>query len=190
MSKRQGASKVLGQGKGQEKRQARGPRDVLLNDQELFLRICSLDQLEIAWRRVWQNEGAAGGDRVTVQRFSSMVWSRLNQLHHDLLRGQYRPGPLRRVEIPKNSARGIRGLAIPCVVDRIVQTSVAQVLGPDLDAEFEDASFGYRPGRSVKQAVRTVHDAREAGFDWIVDADIENYFDRIPHDRLMERWGE
>jgi len=115
---------------------------------------------------------------------------RLWRLGHVLRDGRYRPGPIRHVEIPKPGGRGVRPLAIPCVVDRIAQTAVSDVLMPLLDEEFEPASFGYRPGRSVKQAVERVRTFRGDAYEWVVDADIEKYFEKIPHDMLMARWAE
>jgi len=172
-----------------EKRPAtHGPRKIRLNDLVLFEKITSVAQLNAAWSKVWTNAGASGGDNVSVHRFAQDVVRRLSSLRHSLLDGLYQPGPLRTVAIPKNTGKGVRNLSIPCVVDRIVQTSAAISLTPLFDEEFEPVSFGYRPGRSVNQAVARISFARSEGFDFVVDADIENFFERIPHDRLMERW--
>ena len=152
------------------------------------------------WLRVWANRGAAGGDGVRCEGFSLCAKERLAQLSKDLRLGAYRPGPLRHVEIPKKSRSGrpdsgaagkpgrFRTLSIPCVRDRVAQSSVALLLTPLLDREFEDASYGYRPGRSVKQAVEKVRRLRAEGYVWTADADIESYFDNIPHDRLITRF--
>jgi len=167
-----------------------GPRNPLLNDGKLFEKTVSKYQLHSAWSKVWNNQGASGGDNVTVHRFASDIVRRLSGLRHSLKEGTYRPGPVRSVSIPKRSGRGVRTLVIPCVVDRVVQTSAAMILTPLLDQEFEPASFGYRPNRSVNQAVQQISLAQKQGFNWVVDADIENYFDSIAHERLMERWGQ
>ena len=167
-----------------------GPRRTPLDDAALFDAITARGQLLAAWGRVWANGGASGGDHVTVRHFAVSAAARIARLRHDLRGGSYRPGPLRRVQIPKRSGRGVRGLSIPCVRDRIVQTSAAMALTPLFDEEFEPSSFGYRPGRGVKQAVEAVAKARRDGHEWVVDADIENYFDSIPHDQLMERWRQ
>ncbi len=155
---------------------------------ELFAEATRLDRLDQGWQRVCANAGASGGDGETVARFAGTAPSRLLALHRDLRRGEYRPGPVRRVDIPKpdGSARPLR---IPCVVDRVAQTAVMLTLGPLLDAEMEDDSFGYRPGRSVQQAVARIARHRDQGFRWVVDGDIERYFDSVPHDRLLERLG-
>ncbi len=167
----------------------RGPRAELLDARALFQEAIRAETLRTAWTRVWRNGGAAGGDGVTVERFAARAVLELARLRADLASGEYRPGPLREVEIPKRSG-GMRVLRIPCVRDRVAQTAVAQVLTPHFEQEFEEASFGYRPGRGVHHAVAAVTDARRAGFNWIVDADIRSYFDSVPHDLLMERWRE
>jgi CRISPR-associated protein Cas1 len=155
----------------------------------LFGRIISADALASGWERVRANGGAAGGDRISVEGFSLLSQQRLAALQHELTSGRYVPGPLRRVDIAKASG-GVRTLAIPCVADRIVQSSAAQVLSPLLEAEFEDMSFGYRPGRSVRQALRAVQKLRDEGYRWTVDADIEAFFDSVPHDRLLARFEQ
>ncbi len=152
----------------------------------LFDRATRHDALWTAWEKVRANNGAAGGDGVTIQRFEPTAHGRLSRLSHDLRNGRYRPGPVRRVLIPKPDG-GTRPLDIPPVADRIAQAAVAQVLTSLLDAEFDDASFAYRPGRSVLQAVARVAKHRRAGFRWVVDGDIVRYFERIPHDRLLAR---
>lgn len=158
-----------------------------LDGRALFARAASAMGLLEGWQRVWSNQGAAGGDGVTCQKFSIGVKERLAELSRELNDGEYRPGPLRGVDIPKKSG-GVRTLSIPCVRDRVAQSSVALLLTPLLDREFEDASYGYRPGRSVKQAVEKVRRLRTEGFIWTVDADIKGYFDNIPHDKLMARF--
>ena len=169
--------------------ESHGPRVPRLPDGELFDRATAEACLARAWAKVWSNAGAAGGDGISPQSFFPMADRRIARLRRDLRNGSYRPGPLRRLEIPKPGG-GLRPLAIPCVADRIAQTAAAEVLTPAFDEEFETASFGYRPGRSVEQAVQGISRARTEGFDWVVDADIERYFETIPHDALMARWHE
>ena len=161
----------------------------MIDDRALFRKATALPSLQAAWDRVRVNAGAAGGDRMTVERFALDADRRLSHLSRTLRSGTYLPSGHREVDIPKPTG-GERRLTIPSVVDRVVQTAVAQALGPPLDAEFEDASFGYRPGRSVKDAVGRIAALRGEGATWIVDADIENFFDSVPHDRLLERLGE
>lgn len=153
---------------------------------KLFLEAAALDRLAAGWQKVFENGGAAGGDRVSCEAFGIGVNHRLEDLHRDLHQGSYHPGPLRQVDIPKNSG-GVRRLSIPCIRDRVAQSAVAQTLSPLFEQEFEDVSFGYRPGRSVKQALARVHSLRDEGWCFTVDADIEGYFDNVPHDLLMDR---
>lgn len=167
----------------------RGPRKVLIEDAEVFARICDRAALEEAWGKVWQNGGAAGGDRISVESFMRRAHAAIGALARELVHGHYRPSPLRMVDIPKRSG-GTRRLTIPSVVDRIAQTSAANALSPLLEEEFEDASFAYRPGRSVQQAVARIQALQRSGLGHVVDADIEAYFDNIPHDGLMKRLSE
>ncbi|MGB7433302.1 MAG: CRISPR-associated endonuclease Cas1 [Ahrensia sp.] len=166
-----------------------GPREVLLRDAGLAAVAFSPATLRDAWAKVWQNEGAAGGDGVTVHQFQRAVMQRLSDLAMDLDQGTYMPGAVRRVLIPKPDG-GQRPLDIPCVRDRVVHTAITMTLGPKLDEEFEPSSFGYRAGRGVRQAVDRVSYLRRQGFTHVVDADIERFFERVDHHMLMERLGE
>lgn len=161
----------------------------LLEDARLFRDICRIGRLMGAWEKVRSNGGAAGGDGISIQRFDRRAPKYLSDLSERLRSGRYRPGPLRRVSIPKRNG-SLRTLSIPCVLDRIAQTSVHNVLSPLLDKEFEETSFAYRSGKGVMDAVRQVDTFRKAGFTWVVDADIEAFFDQVPHDMLMERLAE
>lgn len=164
---------------------ARDQADVPDN-RALFQAATRLQRLEEGWQRVRLNAGAAGGDGVTIERFGEAPAVRLITLQRALQDGSYAPGPLRRLEIAKPDG-GVRPLAIPCVVDRVAQTAVALTLTPVLDPTFSEDSFGYRPGRSVQQAVHRVAACRDAGFRWVVDADIAQYFERVPHAPLLDR---
>lgn len=152
----------------------------------LFHDVSAVEALLAAWARVQANAGAGGGDGIDIPRFALGATERIVELSRSLRDGGYRPGPLRHVEIPKKSG-GKRRLTIPPIVDRIAQTSVAQRLAPLLDAEFEEASFGYRAGRGVADAVRRVEALRREGWIWAIDADIDDFFDTIPIDRLVDR---
>lgn len=152
----------------------------------LFVKATSVAALEQGWSRVRSNGGCSGGDGETIERFSVRPARKLAQLSRDLRNGSYRPLPLRVHEIEKPSG-GIRRLAIPSVRDRIIQTAMAQTLMPVFEQEFEDESFGYRPGRGVAQAVAAVERHRRDGYEWIVDADITRFFDQTPHDPLLVR---
>lgn len=155
-------------------------------DAGLFAQILRLQTLEAAWEKVRANHGAAGGDGMTVEEFDIDLPTRLVRLQLGLMHGTYRPGRLRRIDVAKDDG-GTRPLAIPPVVDRVAQTAAALVLTPLLDPEMHDDSFAYRPGRSVQMAVARVAQYRRQGYDWVVDGDIERYFERVPHERLLER---
>lgn len=150
----------------------------------LFDQITRLDRLEAAWEKVCANQGGAGGDGMTVEEFSIDLPTRLVRLQLALAQATYRPGRLRRIDVAKEDG-GTRPLAIPPVVDRVAQTAVAQVLTPQLDPQMHDGSFAYRPGRSVAMAVARVAEHRRQGFGWVVDGDIERYFERVPHERMI-----
>lgn len=142
------------------------------------------DNLAFAWSRVRANGGASGSDGVSLERFADNLLDRLGKLRHQVLAETYKPDPLLRIELPR-PGKSPRLLAVPSVRDRVLQTAVAQVLTPILDPLFEEESFAYRPGRSVHDAVRAVVAARDEGFEHVVDADIEAFFDNIPHAELV-----
>ena len=152
----------------------------------LLERLAAPETLLEAWAKVKANRGAPGADRITIEAFSVGLGERISRLSRDLLEGSYHPSPLRLVEVPKRGGER-RQLAIPTVLDRIAQTAATMVLVPILDPEFEDSSFAYRAGRSVDMAVRRVDILRRQGYVWAVDADIERYFDNVPHKPLLER---
>jgi RNA-directed DNA polymerase len=140
--------------------------------------------LELAWQRVARNKGAAGVDGQSVERFAEHADRYLHELQASLADGSYRPSPVRRVEIPKADGK-TRPLGIPTVKDRIVQTAVKMVIEPILEVQFRPGSYGFRPGRSCKDALREVDRLLKEGHTFVVDADLKGYFDSIPHDRLM-----
>lgn len=141
--------------------------------------------LEIAWKKVKSNDGAAGVDRVTIERFSSHAEKYLGELEKDLREGLYQTMPVRRVYIPKGKS-ALRPLGIAAIKDRIVQTALKMVMEPIFENEFIDTSYGFRPGRDAKDALREVDRLIKEGNVWVVDADLQNYFDTIPHDKLMD----
>lgn len=147
------------------------------------------DNLRWAWRRVADNDGAAGPDRQSVSQVREHLDEVLGQLRRSLLDGSYEPGLVRRVWIPK-AGGGQRGLGIPNVVDRIVQQAVLQVLSPHYEPTFHGSSHGFRPGRSCHSAIAEAKSYVEEGLEWVVDLDLEKFFDRVHHDRLMARLGE
>ena len=145
--------------------------------------------LHAAWLRVKANQGAAGVDEQSVNAFSRHADRYLAELEEALKEGRYTPQPVKRVEIPKGPKQ-TRPLGIPVVKDRIVQTAVKLVIEPIFEAMFLDTSYGFRPERSAKDALREVDELLKAGYTYVVDADLKSYFDTIPHDRLRERVRE
>jgi len=145
--------------------------------------------LEAAWEKVWANDGAAGVDGQSIERFEARADLYLTELSTALREGNYRPQPIRRVEIPKGDGK-TRPLGIPTVKDRIVQTAVKFVLEPIFEATFHPTSYGFRPGRGCHDALREVAGLIEEGYTFAVDADFASYFDTIPHERLMQRVEE
>jgi len=144
--------------------------------------------LEAAWERVWANKGAAGIDRQSIERFEAREDLYLAELATALRTGSYRPQPIRRVDIPKGDGR-TRPLGIPTVKDRIVQTAVKFVLEPIFEARFRPTSYGFRPGRGCKDALREVAQLIVDGHTFVVDADFESYLDRASYCTLVhEAW--
>ena len=145
--------------------------------------------LAAAWRRVKANRGAAGVDGQSVAAFGRHAERYLGELAGELQEGRYRPQPVRRVEIPKGPKQ-TRPLGIPAVKDRIVQTAVKLVIEPIFEATFLDTSYGFRPQRSAKDALREVDALIKDGYTHVVDADLQSFFDTIPQDRLRARVAE
>lgn len=142
--------------------------------------------LRSAWQQVLVNRGAAGVDRLSVERFAGHLDRYLGELGQELETGRYRPLPVRRVEIEKADGK-LRPLGIPTVRDRVAQAAVKRVIEPIFEQMFAPTSFGFRPGRSCKDALRMVDGLLQAGYTHVVDADLKGYFDSIPHDRLKQR---
>jgi RNA-directed DNA polymerase len=145
--------------------------------------------LGAAWQKVRANAGAAGVDGQSVERFEARAEVYLEELERALRMGEYRPEPIRRVEIPKGDGK-MRPLGIPVVKDRIVQTALKLVIEPIFEREFEESSYGFRPGRGCKDALREVERLLKEGYTHVVDADLESYFDSIPHEPLMGEVSE
>jgi len=156
------------------------------NTDKLIEEACEKENLKEALRRVKANAGAAGIDGMTVEGLPEHLRENWPQLKGQLLAGTYRPQPVRRVEIPK-SGGGMRKLGIPTVVDRFIQQAVLQVLQERWDPTFSEYSYGFRPGRSAHQAVEKAQEYIQQGYDWVVDLDLEKFFDRVNHDVLMSR---
>jgi len=150
----------------------------------LIDKVYSLKSLKIAWEQVQSNKGSAGIDKVSIERFKKSKDKYLNELHIALKEDNYTPQAVKRVYIPKVGGKK-RPLGIPVVKDRIIQTAIKMVIEPIFEKEFLDMSYGFRPNRGCKDALREVDHLLKDGYTWVVDADFKSYFDTIPHDKLM-----
>jgi len=148
--------------------------------------ICDKENCREALRRVKANKGGPGVDAMSVHELSGYLVQHWPKIRAQLLSGTYRPQPVRRVEIPKPDG-GTRKLGVPTVLDRLIQQATLQVLQRRWDASFSDHSYGFRPGRSAHQAVARAQQYIIEGYGWMVDLDLEKFFDRVNHDRLMAR---
>ena len=146
--------------------------------------VVARDNTRQALKRVKANRGSPGVDGMTVEALSGYLVEHWVGIREQLLSGTYRPQPVRRCEIPK-AGGGVRQLGIPTVLDRLIQQAVLQVLQPRFDASFSDSSFGFRPGRRAHDAVRRARAYIQAGRSYVVDVDLEKFFDRVNHDVLM-----
>lgn len=156
----------------------------------LIDKVYALPNLRKAFERVKANGGAAGVDHVTVEAFERHLGTNLEKLAQALRDGSYRPQAIRRVWIPKPGGKEKRPLGIPTVRDRVVQAALRAVLEPIFERDFAAHSYGFRPNRGCKDALRRVDALLKAGHNWVVDADLKSYFDTIPHAALMGRVRE
>jgi RNA-directed DNA polymerase len=152
----------------------------------LMEEVCDRENLKRALQRVKSNKGSAGVDGMTIVDLAAYLKEHWPAIRSQLLSGAYEPQPVRRVEIPKPDG-GKRALGIPTVLDRFIQQAVLQVLQRDWDTTFSEHSYGFRPGRSAHQAVARAQGHIAAGHRWVVDLDLEKFFDRVNHDQLMGR---
>lgn len=153
---------------------------------DLMEAVVAAGNMRDALRKVRSNKGSPGVDGMTVGQLEAHLREAWPKLREELLSGGYRPSPIRRVDIPKPDG-GTRQLGIPTVVDRLVQQSLLQVLEPLYDPTFSSNSYGFRPGKSAYQALEAARQHVAAGYDWVVDLDLEKFFDRVNHDILMGR---
>ena len=144
--------------------------------------------LNKAFKKVKQNRGAGGVDRMEVEELLPYLKAHGDEIVRSVLDGTYRPNPVRRVEIPKENGK-TRGLGIPTAVDRVIQQAIAQVLTPVYEPEFAETSYGFRPGRSAHDAVRKCLEYAREGYTWTVDMDLEKFFDTVNQDKLVEILG-
>jgi len=162
----------------------RGRNDIAEVKEEMLERIISKDNLNLAYKRVEANKGSSGVDGMTVGELLLYLKQQGETLRQRILAEDYSPQPVRRVEIPKPDG-GVRELGIPTVVDRLIQQAIAQELNKIFDAGFSESSYGFRPGRSAHQAIIAARGYIEQGNRWTVDIDLEKFFDRVNHDKLM-----
>jgi RNA-directed DNA polymerase len=164
---------------------AMGEPESPANTCRIMEEVCERDNLREAFQRVKSNKGSAGVDGMTIDDLSAYLKEHWPVIREQLLSGTYEPKPVRRVEIPKPDGGGVRKLGIPTVLDRFVQQAVMQVLQRQWDPTFSQHSYGFRPGRSAHQAVAQAQQYIVASYGWVVDLDLEKFFDRVNHDKLM-----
>jgi len=156
----------------------------------LIDKVWSERTLGLAWEKVRSNAGACGVDGITIARFEKDSQSRLLAVKEQIKQGNYQPQPVKRVWIPKPGSAEKRPLGIPTVKDRVVQAALRMVIEPIFESSFAEQSYGFRPGRGCKEALRRVEELLKAGHTHVVDVDIKGYFDTINHERLMKRVRE
>jgi len=174
---------------GTESLAAKRSAESLAIGEQLMEEVCERENCRQALARVKANKGSAGVDGMTVQQLPEHLKQHWPVIREQLLSGTYRPQPVKRVEIPKPDG-GIRRLGIPTVLDRFIQQAVMQVLQRRWDRTFSEHSYGFRPGRSAHQAVQQAQQYIAAGYRWVVDLDLEKFFDRVNHDKLMATIAE
>lgn len=175
--------------KGTESPEAENRAELPAAQQRVMEEVCEVRNLKQALRRVKRNGGSPGIDGRTVEELPQYLIGHWSEIRETLLNGTYRPQPVKRVEIAKPNG-GTRSLGIPTVVDRFVQQAMLQVLQRVWEPRFSEHSHGFRPGRSAHHAVREAQQYIAEGYRWAVDLDLEKFFDRVHHDRLMSRVAE
>lgn len=156
---------------------------------ELLEQILAKENLNKAYKKVCQNKGVAGVDGITVEEVADYIKENKDRIAGKIRKRQYKPQPVKRVQIPKENGQK-RNLGIPTVMDRIIQQAIVQVLTPIFEEQFHENSFGFRSGRSCEQAVIKVLEYLNNGYDWIVDIDLEKFFDTVNQDRLITIIGK
>jgi RNA-directed DNA polymerase len=175
---------------GTETLVAKRKSESLAGTERLMEEVCELENCKQALQRVKANKGSPGVDGMTVDELTDYLKQHELEIGEQLRNGTYQPKPVRRVEIPKPDGQGVRKLGIPCVLDRFIQQAVLQVLQKRWDPTFSAHSHGFRPGHSAKQAVHEAQQYIAEGHRWVVDLDLEKFFDRVNHDRLMAAVAE
>jgi RNA-directed DNA polymerase len=159
----------------------------LLQTDNLMEVILERTNMTMAFERVIGNKGAPGVDGITTEELKAYLQEHWLGIKIALMEGRYKPSPVRKVEIPKPGGKGMRQLGIPTVVDRLIQQAIHQILSPIFEKEFSDNSYGFRPGRSAHQAILKAQGYIVSGKEWVVDIDLEKFFDRVNHDILMSK---
>jgi len=176
-------------GRGTEPSMVKHKPESPASSEQLMEEICQAENCKQALARVKSNKGSPGIDGMTVEKLPDYLKQHWPKVKEQLLSGTYKPQPVKRVEIPKPDG-GMRQLGIPTALDRLVQQMVLQVLQRSWDPTFSDHSYGFRPGRSAHQAVAQAQQYISEGYGWVVDLDLEKFFDRVNHDRLMARMAQ
>lgn len=173
-------------GQGTEPLMAKRTPESPAGKERLMEEVCERKNLEIAWKHVRKNKGSPGVDGMTIDETLDYLKEHWSTIREELLEGTYSPQPVKRVNIPKPDG-GVRKLGVPCVVDRLIQQGLLQVLQKQWDPTFSEYSYGFRPGRSAHQAVAQAQRYIVEGYNYVVDIDLEKFFDRVNHDLLMAR---
>src|ERR1700689_1967901 len=171
--------------KGTETLVAKRQSESLAGTERLMEEVCELETCKRALKRVKANKGSPGVDGMTVNELPGYLKQHELEIGEQLRNGTYQPRPVKRVEIPKPDGQGVRKLGIPCVLDRFVQQAVLQVLQKRWDPTFSEHSHGFRPGRSAQKAVHEPLPYIAEGYRWVIDLDLEKFFDRVNHDPLL-----
>jgi RNA-directed DNA polymerase len=179
-----GEAREAGREETESSRVTSGPESPARTNR-LMEEVCERENLKAALKQVKANKGSPGVDGMTVVGLKDYLKQHWPAIREQLLNGTYEPKPVRRVEIPKPDGGGVRKLSIPSVLDRFIQQAVLQVLQRQWDRTFSDHSYGFRPGRSAHQAVAQAQQFIAEGHGWCVDLDLEKFFDRVNHDKLM-----
>src|SRR5438132_710822 len=181
-SRRNRREEGLGASRVAARREPSGPEA-----EQLLEAVVERENMWSALKQVERNSGAAGVDNMTVGQLRAYLREHWLRIKEELLAGKYQPLPVRKVEIPKAGSKGMRMLGIPTVIDRLIQQALHQVLSPLFELSFSESSYGFRPNRSAQQAVLKAREYVRAGRRWVVDIDVEKFFDRVNHDVMMSR---
>lgn len=181
-SRRNRREEGLGASRVTARRENSGPEA-----KQLIEAVVERENMWLALKQVERNRGAAGVDKMTVEQLRAYLREHWLRIKEELLTGTYQPLPVRKVEIPKATGKGMRMLGIPAVMDRLIQQALHQVLSPLFEPSFSESSYGFRPNRSAQQAVLKAREYVRDGRRWVVDIDLEKFFDRVNHDVLMSR---